>query len=411
MTATKYTLGEVVGTGGMGIVHRATAEGSDTPLAIKQLRPEYVTEPMIVRRFETELRAVQTLVHPNIVRLVDHGDTPLGPPFLVMEWAEGESLSARIAHSGAMEEGDAIAIVARLCNALTHAHENGIAHGDVKSANVLVAGQGDAVRVTLIDWGLARFLGEPEERSTKFVAGTPGYMAPEVLRGELASVRSDVYAAGVILYELLTGSTPFGTGSGPEISERQLHGEFLAPSARVPGRMITPGLEQAVIRALSRSPRERFATAQELARAIAQAAPVFVNEMYANRPTQDWGPEAQAARRLAFGTEPLVETSDEAHDAQIAEACLSRASELLAARDLRGSAQQLQRAVDALRLSIDPSNALWPVLLSLAAVHSGLGDRANARRAALEAKQHAQRAFAEVGIQRAEALLGRLSHG
>ena len=116
-------------------------------------------------------------------------------------------------------------------------------------------------------------------------------------------------------------------------------------------------------------------------------------------------------RRLAHGTESAMEFTDEDHDAAIAEAYLSRASELLATRDLRGSAQQRECAVDALRLSTNPSAALWPVLLSLAAVHSGLGDRAAARRIAAEAKQHAQRASAEHGMQRADALLGRLLNG
>jgi serine/threonine protein kinase len=410
MTTTKYILGEVVGSGGMGIVHRAVAEGSTTPVAIKQLRPELVAEPLMVRRFETELRVGQTLAHPNIVRLVDFGDTPLGPPFLVMAWAEGESLASRIARAGAMDESDAVAIVTRLLDALSYAHDRGIVHGDVKSANVLLAGDADAAAVTLIDWGLARFLAEPAARATHFVAGTPGYMAPEVLRGDAPEISSDVYAAGVILYELLTGSAPFGTGTGPEISGRQLRGEIDPPSTRVPGRAITPSLEQAVIRSIARSPADRFASAHELARAIANVTPTFENELFSNRPTLDLGPEVQVRKRLAVGTEPANVTSDADHDAAIAEACLSRASELLAARDLRGSAQQLQRAVDALRLSQDPSAALWPVLLSLAAVHSGLGDRANARRIAAEAKQHAQRASAAVGMQRAEALLGRLQH-
>jgi serine/threonine protein kinase len=351
------------------------------------------------------------LVHPNIARLVDLGDTPAGPPFMVMAWAEGESLASRIARSGAMDESDAVEIVTRLLDALSYAHDRGIVHGDVKSANVLVAGEGHAVVVTLIDWGLARFLAEPAARATDFVAGTPGYMSPEVLRGDPAGINSDVYAAGVILYELLTGSAPFGTGTGSEIAQRQLHGEIEPPSARVPGRSITPSLEDAVVRSIACEPGDRFASANELARAIASVMPVFASELFSNRPTQDFPAVRPSRPRLASGTETEMEFTDEDHDAAIAEAYLSRASELLATRDLRGSAQQLERAVDALRLSANPSPALWPVLLSLAAVHSGLGDRAAARRIAAEAKQHAQRASAELGMQRADALLGRLLHG
>ena len=408
MSATKYILGEVVGIGGMGIVHRAVAEGSDTPVAIKQLRPELVAEPTMVRRFQTELRVGQVLAHPNIARLVDLGDTPAGLPFMVMAWADGESLASRIAHAGAMDEIDAVAIVTRLLDALSYAHDQGITHGDVKSANVLVAGDGDAAAITLIDWGLARFLAEPAARATEFVAGTPGYMAPELLRGEPTEVSSDVYAAGVILYELLTGSAPFGAGTGSEIAQRQLHGEIEPPSARVPGRSITPSLEDAVVRSIARDPADRFASAHELARAIAGVTPVFSSELFSNRPTHDFGPAVPSRSCLAHGTESAMECTDEDHDAAIAEACLSRASELLAVRDLRGSAQQLERAVDALRLSANPSAALWPVLLSLAAVHSGLGDRASARKIAGEAKQHAELASAELGMKRADALLGRL---
>lgn len=395
MTATKYILGDLVGRGGMGIVHRAVVEGSATLVAIKQLRPELVTEPLMVRRFETELRVGQALTHPNIVRLVDHGDTPLGPPFLVMAWAEGESLATRLSRAGAMEEIDAVAIVSRLCDALSFAHEHGIAHGDVKPANVLVAGDGETATVTLIDWGLAQFLGEPEERATKFIAGTPGYMAPEVLRGMSAGISSDIYAAGVILYELLTGSPPFGTGSGPEISERQLRGEIEPLSARVPGRSITPSLEQAVIRSLARSPGDRFMTPRDFAHAITVASPAESNALLSSRPTQDW-------------ESPPLPLTDAHHDAAIAEAYLSRASELLAARDLAGSALHLARAVDALKLSQNPSAALWPVLLSLAAVHTGLGDLSTARRIAAEARQHAQRAGAQLGMRRADSLLARL---
>lgn len=407
MTATKYILGELVGSGGMGVVHRAHAEGTTVPVAIKQLRPELVAEPVIVRRFETELRVGQTLVHPNIAHLVDHGDTPLGPPFLVMAWAEGESLATRIARDGAMHEGDAVAIVTQLLDALAHAHEHGIAHGDVKSANLLVAGEGEKVRVTLIDWGLARFLAEPAEPAVKFVAGTPGYMAPELLRGAPTQVSTDLYAAGVILYELLTGSAPFGAGSGTEIADRQLRGVLERPSLRVPGRTITPSIEDAVMRALELAAADRFASARELAHALTGSASMLEYELLSNRPTLDLE-VPPSRRRIAVGTEPTAEASDADHDVAIAESCLSRASELLAARDLRGSAEMLQRAVDSLRLSADPSAALWPVLLSLAAVHSGLGDRTNARRAALEAKQHAERSAAEVGMKRADTLLGRL---
>ena len=400
MPATKYVLTELAGMGGMGIVHRAVSEDQPGVFAVKQLRPDLASHPAMVRRFQTELRVGRMLAHPSIARVIDDGTTSGGAPFFVMPWAEGESLGRRIAERGALPVPEAVAIITRILDALAFAHEQGVVHGDVKTDNVLVTGEGEAVRLTLIDWGLARFLAEPAAIATDVVSGTPGYMAPEVLRGAPPSIASDLYSVGVIFYELLTGAWPFGPGTGTAITERQLSGTIEPPSARAREPALVAPLDPVVLRALARAPAERFMCAWDLQAAIAMPG------IDMRAPTQDLPPQPAPRRRTAPGTPPPGVDDDDA----IASAYLARAAGQLSAHHLEEAAQQLQLAVDRLKRRACSSQALWPVLLSLAAVRDGLGDRAAALRLAHDAREHAMRAHAELGTQRAEALLRRLSH-
>ena len=401
MPATKYVLTELAGMGGMGMVHRAVAEGQPGVFAVKQLRPELATDPVMVRRFQTELRVGRTLAHPSIMRVIDDGTTSGGAPFFVMPWVEGESLGRRIAARGAPPVPEAVAIVNRILDALAFAHEQGIVHGDVKTDNVLVVGEGEAATLTLIDWGLARFLAEPAPISTDVVSGTPGYMAPEVLRGAPPTIASDLYSVGVIFYELLTGTWPFGPGTGAESTQRQLSGTIDPPSARAREPALVAPLDPVVLRALAEEPADRFASAWELEAAIAMPS------VDMRAPTQDLPRQPPPRRQAGAGTTPPLAVDD---DDVIAATYLTRAAGQLSAHHLEDAAQQLQLAVDRLRRRACSSQALWPVLLSLAAVRDGLGDRAAALRLAHDARKHATRAHARLGTQRAEALLRRLSH-
>jgi serine/threonine-protein kinase len=400
MSATKYVLTELAGMGGMGMIHRALSEGQPGQFAVKQLRPELVDHPVMIRRFQTELRVGRMLEHPSITRVIDDGTTSGGAPFFVMPWAEGESLARRLAARGSLPVPEAVAIVTRLLDALAFAHEQGIVHGDVKTDNVLVAGDGEAVKLTLLDWGLARFLAEPAAISTDFVAGTPGYMAPEVMRGAPPSIASDLYSAGVIFYELLTGTWPFGSGTGAEITQRQLSGTIEPPSTRVRDPALVAPLDPVVLRALANEPADRYASAWDLEAAIAMPS------INMRAQTEDLPPQRPPRRRGAHGTRPPAVDDDDA----IASTYLTRAAGQLSAHHLEEAARHLQLAVDRLTRRSCSSKALWPVLLSLAAVRDGLGDRAAALRLAHDARAHATRAHAELGAKRAEALLRRLSH-
>jgi len=403
----KYIVGKLAGIGGMGFVHQATVEGVPGAYAIKQLRPEVAADPEVRRRFATEIRVGSALDHPHIANVIDHGDTPTGEPFLVMPWIEGHPLGPALLKHGPVPLDDALVIASRLLDALAYAHEHGVVHGDVKADNVLVAGTGKDLSVTLIDWGLARFLAEPAAVSVDVVSGTPGYMAPEVLRGQPHGIASDIYGAGVVVYELLTGVPPFGPADSTDIVRRQLEGLVDPPSVRAPDRGIPVELDRVVLRALDREAAYRFAGARAFARALARggslargSGEIPLDELKAeytstrglSGPTQDWPP-------------PVETVGDE--DA-IATVSLRRASFLVGEHRLRDSARELMSTLERLRERPTPPEVLWPVLLSLAAVQLGLGERGAARRSAVEARELATRAHAEVGRRRAAELLARI---
>ena len=260
----EYEIGDMVGAGGMGVVHRAIHPITRAPVVVKLLRQELVDDHVVRARFAAEIRAVRRLYHPNLVHYVD-----AGPDFLVMELAPGAPLGLVIADAGVFALSRIASIGDQLLRALTHAHARGIVHADVKSDNVLLDPETD--HVTLIDFGVARLLDEPLEIVDPMLSGTPEYMAPEVILGHLPGPSADLYAVGVILYELLTGSTPFGGGSSKEILIRHVDDAVVLPTLRCPDRAIPKALERVIMRALAKSPSLRFPSAVAFAVALEDA--------------------------------------------------------------------------------------------------------------------------------------------
>ena len=215
MIAERYVTREVLGAGGTGIVYKATDLTLGETVAIKMLRPELVADdPRAREELKHELRLTRRVSHRNVVRTYDFGSSG-GIPFLTMEYVEGASLSAVLAHRGAMSPDVVIALAKQLTRALEAAHEQGVMHGDLKPANVLVAIDG-LLKVT--DFGVATLIRRPRGRGDEAVApprlagaivGTPEYMAPELLLGAEADARADIYGAGMVLHECLSGVTPF----------------------------------------------------------------------------------------------------------------------------------------------------------------------------------------------------------
>jgi HAMP domain-containing protein len=220
LVAERYEVEEAIGVGGTGIVYRAVDRTLDDVLALKMLRPELVADdPRAREQLKQELRLTRRVSHRNIVRTYDFG-VSRGVPYLTMEYVEGTSLSAVLAHRGALPPSVVIALAKQLMRALDAAHDQGIMHGDLKPANLLLANDG-LLKVT--DFGVATFVRRPSvpagiravddlagpPRLAGAVVGTPEYMAPELLLGSEPNVSTDLYSAGMVLHECLSGSTPF----------------------------------------------------------------------------------------------------------------------------------------------------------------------------------------------------------
>ncbi|MFQ5923963.1 MAG: protein kinase, partial [Anaerolineales bacterium] len=258
----RYEFQEEIGRGGMGEVYRALDTWLEREVAAKVLSSDALG-PDGRERLLAEAQAAARLNHPNVVSVYDVGEID-GQPFIVMELVEGETL-----HKYQPEnQGERLAIVLEICAALEHAHLQGIVHRDLKPENVMVAPDGMA---RLMDFGLASWTVEAPDAPEGGTAGTVYYLAPEVLRGEPASVQSDLYALGVMLYELLTGELPFSGEDPIAVITQHLEADPRPPSQI--NSDIRPALEALILRLLSKRPEERPFSAVSVAEVLEAVAP------------------------------------------------------------------------------------------------------------------------------------------
>jgi serine/threonine protein kinase len=268
----KYLVDQEISRGGMGIIYRARQPELDRTVALKVISPALVADAHFVERFLQEARALGRLNHPNIVHVYDV-ERADGQLFIVMEFVEGTSLRG-LMKRGRVPPDEARRIVTAVCDALDYAHEQGIVHRDIKPENVLLSTRGE---VKLADFGLAVLLGTTDRRltATEAVMGTVDYMAPEQRRGtKNVDRRADVYALGVILYEMLTGEVPIG--------------RFDPPSARAG---VDRRFDPIVLRALEQEPSERYQRASEIKDRLARLSTVAAAPAAAPAPPP---PEAAA---------------------------------------------------------------------------------------------------------------------
>lgn len=265
--AERYQLTELVGTGGMGAVWSAWDTRLHRQVAIKLVPVEGLAAPER-ERVVREARATARLRHPNVVTLHDAGEGD-GSIYLVMEIVDGITLADRIA-SSPVPEPEAVRVAAAVLEALAEAHAAGIVHRDVKPSNVLLGANGD---VKLADFGIARRLDEVTGglTATGQHLGTPKYLAPETLAGEPGGVASDVYAVGIVLFEMLTGRPPFDKGSA--MATAMAHVNEPAPDVRAAAPSTSPALAAVVARALDKDPARRFVSAREMQAALARSGP------------------------------------------------------------------------------------------------------------------------------------------
>ncbi|MCE3555547.1 Stk1 family PASTA domain-containing Ser/Thr kinase [Pseudonocardia sp. RS11V-5] len=259
----RYQLGDTLGYGGMSEVHRGMDTRLGRDVAIKVLRADLARDPQFQLRFRREAQNAAALNHPAIVAVYDTGETQteFGPlPYIVMEYVDGQTLREIVKTTGPLSQQRVIEVMADVCAALDFSHRHNIIHRDVKPANVMITRNG-AVKV--MDFGIARALGEGQNvTQTAAVIGTAQYLSPEQARGEQVDARSDVYAAGCVLFELLTGEPPF-TGDTPvAVAYQHVREDPRRPSDVNP--QIPPALDAVVLKALSKNPANRYQSAAEM---------------------------------------------------------------------------------------------------------------------------------------------------
>lgn len=259
----RYELGEVLGYGGMSEVHRGLDTRLGRDVAVKVLRADLARDPQFQMRFRREAQNAAALNHPAIVAVYDTGEvqSEFGPlPYIVMEYVDGQTLREIVKTQGPLSQRQVIEVMADVCAALDFSHRHNIIHRDVKPANIMINNAG-AVKV--MDFGIARALGEGQNvTQTAAVIGTAQYLSPEQARGEAVDARSDVYAAGCVLFELLTGEPPF-TGDTPvAVAYQHVREEPRRPSELNPS--IPSALDAVVLKALSKNPLNRYQSAAEM---------------------------------------------------------------------------------------------------------------------------------------------------
>ena len=251
--------------GGMGSVYLATDERLDRRVALKVLKEELADDERFVERFRREARAAGALSHPNIAGVFDFGQHEQRY-YMVMELAEGRDLARVLREEGPLSPERSVRIASQIAQALAHAHAAGVVHRDIKPPNVII---GEADRVKVTDFGIARAVGDSTLTATGSVLGTAHYISPEQAGGGEVGPPADIYALGIVLYEMLTGSLPFTGDSALAVAMRHVSDDVPPPSDLNPD--VPANLDAVVARAAAKDPRDRFDSADEMAEALAGA--------------------------------------------------------------------------------------------------------------------------------------------
>jgi serine/threonine-protein kinase len=289
----RYRVSERLGSGGMADVYLAHDTLLGRQVALKLLHHRFAEDQEFVERFRREASSAAGLSHPNVVAVFDRGEWD-GTYYIAMEYLPGRSLKAVVREHGALSPSDATDIVVQILLAVRFAHRRGIIHRDIKPHNVILDEEG---RAKVTDFGIAR-AGASDMTLTGSIMGTAQYLSPEQAQGHAVSETSDLYAVGVVLYELLTGSVPFEGDSAVTIALKQVSAEPTPPSRRNPE--VTSALDAVVMRSLAKDPQARFASADEFIAALQQA-----REGISPAPGFNGAPPTQTAAAAALVVPPL----------------------------------------------------------------------------------------------------------
>jgi eukaryotic-like serine/threonine-protein kinase len=280
----RYRVGRRLGEGGMAVVYLGHDLLLGRDVAIKTPRPQFSADPGFRARFEREARAAASLSHPNIIDVYDVGEDE-GTPYIVMELVRGQALKEIIAADAPFHPDDVAELLEQIGGALDYAHIRGYVHRDIKPGNILVDTHG---RARLVDFGIAKGLADGDLTEAGASLGTVGYLSPEQAAGLMATPASDVYSAGVVAFEMLTGELPFAAETPIGVAMRHVHDPAPRPSQVVPG--LPPQVDPIILRALAKDPTKRWGSAGAFARAL--------------RSWRNTGPPAAVARAPQVLTAP-----------------------------------------------------------------------------------------------------------
>jgi len=262
-TVQKYRIVRELGAGAMGAVYEAVDTLTERPVAMKVLRAELARQPELIERFRSEAVTLARLNHPNIALLYDFF-LEGGDYYMAMEFVRGKSLEKMIQQERCLDANLAGSIMRQTLDGLGHAHSMGVLHRDIKPGNIIVT---EDMRVKVADFGIARVLGSSRMTRTGRIIGTLEYISPERIQGDEADPRSDLYAAGVVLYEMLTGRLPFTGTTDFELIKAHME-QQPPPLGQVLGSNAVANWDAIIARAMAKSPAERFQTADEFSQAL-----------------------------------------------------------------------------------------------------------------------------------------------
>src|SRR5579871_2737051 len=256
----RYRVLGLLGRGGMGEVYRAMDLMLAQPVALKFLPAESARDPRLLERFHGEVRVARLVSHPNVCRVYDIGEVE-GMPYISMEYVDGEDLASLLTRIGRLPANKALETARKLCAGLNAAHDRGVIHRDLKPQNIMINKRGEVV---IMDFGLAALAGELSGAEVR--NGTPAYMAPEQLKGAEVTARSDIYALGLVLYELFTGKRPYDGGTVQKLLEQEEAAQLTSMTSIAAD--VDPGVEQAIRRCLDPDPAKRPSSARGVAAAL-----------------------------------------------------------------------------------------------------------------------------------------------
>lgn len=291
--AGRYRVVARLGRGGMGEVFRAEDLTLEQEVALKFLPAEIANDPAALERFHGEVRVARQVSHPNVCRVFDIGMAD-GAPFITMEYVDGEDLSTLIRRVGRFSQDRGLEIARQICAGLAAAHEQGLLHRDLKPANILLDGRG---RIRIADFGLASVAGQV--KAGEISSGTPAYMAPEQLAGQEVTVKSDIYALGLVLYEVFTGKRAYEAATIAELQKTRETSAPASPTTLV--RDLDPIIERVIFRCLERDPSKRPASALQVAAALPGGDPLAAALAAGETPS----PEMVAGAGSTEGWNPL----------------------------------------------------------------------------------------------------------